>query len=531
MKTKALFIFFAATALLNGCTKDPWSKVEEGSWNNDRRILEIKFAGQAGKAVVKDVDATSGSVTLQLATNLVEDMSKVKIETLNLSYMAVASVERGGTMDFTAASPSITVTSATGKSREYKVVMTEFTETIIGKYAITGSKVWGGTGPEYGGGALMDPASKSWCWYTGEGYGPAAEYDDYLEFTLDEILADGNTTGTCVHYGGADSKHWNCLFLAAMNKEGTTDIDLHKFYRQIPVGTSKWLRNYTDNTISFTSEDGTVTSGVFLDAGDYDVYEGKTLTVEGKAFRFSLKGVDDWTNIYSDYDKFVKRPRSYFVLVNQVDEIPEASATEGSEGKNTVTPPEPAPVFDLPGDWKVKELWVYGGAAGSITKDQAPLKSWCWNNCDKELDNILSFTPSEDGALSGKLTYSAGADGAYWDYRYVGKKSGVAQDIDCSKWYGWLPHTEATYTYNPDDKEFSEGGTVSIKSGVVTYTVPLLLPGSYVYLEKSALNIAEGCMALLMPLASAPSSNTSYAWTDYDRFVNSPLIYVMVFEK
>ena len=43
--------------------------------------------------------------------------------------------------------------------------------------------------------------------------------------------------------------------------------------------------------------------------------------------------------------------------------------------------------------------------------------------------------------------------------------------------------------------------------------------------------VADGCMALALPLADAPSKDHSYEWTDYDRFVNSPLLYVMVFEK
>ena len=38
-------------------------------------------------------------------------------------------------------------------------------------------------------------------------------------------------------------------------------------------------------------------------------------------------------------------------------------------------------------------------------------------------------------------------------------------------------------------------------------------------------------MALALPLADAPSTDAAYQWTDYDRFVNSPLLYVMVFEK
>ncbi len=534
MKRSILFIAMGALVLLSACTKDPWDQISEGSWNQDRKILNIKFAGQAGLAKVTEVDETTGTIDVQLATNLVADMSSVEVSTLELSYNATSSVQLGGKLDFTGAAPTITVTSATGKSRVYTINMTEFTETILGCYAITSSMVWGGTGPEWGGGALMEPSTKSWCWYMDEGHGPNAEYDDYLEFTLDEIRDDGNTTGKCIHYGGVDGKHWNCLFKAAVNKEGDTDIDLHKFYRQIPIGESTWVRDYVNNTISFIDANGKTTTGQFLPSGDYTVYEGKVLTVEKNAFGFNLSGVDDWTNIYSDYDKFVKRPRIFFVLVTPVDQIPAASKTEGTEGKNSVEPPAPAPVFDLPGNWKVKEQWVYGGAAGAITKDQTTAKSWCWNgNYVKEKDNILTFTPSQEGGLSGTAFYGPGADGGYWDYMYVGKKAGVAVSIDCSQWYGWLPHTETSYTFNPDDiTEQSPCGTVTIRiSSVVTYNVPILLPGSYEFLGKSALVIPEGCMALALPLADAPSNDHSYEWTDYDRFVNSPLLYVMVFEK
>lgn len=549
MKRNILFIALGALVLLGACTKKPWNAVEEGSWNNDRKILNIKFAGQAGLAKVSEVDETTGIIDVSLATSLVTDWSKVAIETLELSYKATSTIQRGGTVDFSGATPTIAVTSGTGKTRTYTINMTEFTETLTGCYAIKTSRVWGGTGPEWGGGALMDPKSKDWCWYTAEGFGPAAEYDDYLEFTMDKIMDDGNTTGKCIHYGGVDGKHWNCLFKAKYNKEGDTDIDLHKFYRQIPVGESTWVRDYVNNTISFYDANGKVTTGEFMDAGDYTVYEGKVLTVEKKAFGFKLSGVDDWTNIYSDYDKFVKRPRLFFVLVEPVDEIPAASKTEGTEGKNTVDPPAPVPVFALDGTWKVSQLWVYGGSVSAITRDQASAKPWSWNgynsstsksNCNFELDNILTLTPDAEGSLSGKLLYSAGADGKYWDYLYTGKKAGVAVDppIDCSQWYGWIPHTETTYTYNPDDvTPMADGtvppaGTVAIKiNSVMSYSVPLLTPGSYVFLGKDALTVAEGCMALALPLADTPSTNTSYQWSDYDRFVNSPLLYVMIFKK
>ena len=136
-----------ALVLLSACTKDPWDQISEGSWNQDRKILNIKFAGQAGLAKVTEVDETTGTIDVQLATNLVADMSSVEVSTLELSYNATSSVQLGGKLDFTGAAPTITVTSATGKSRVYTINMTEFTETILGCYAITSSMVWGGTGP------------------------------------------------------------------------------------------------------------------------------------------------------------------------------------------------------------------------------------------------------------------------------------------------------------------------------------------------------------------------------------------------
>lgn len=553
MKTRYIFIAIGALALLGACQKDPWAAVEEGSWNNDHRILEIKFAGQAGTATLKDIDATTGTISFQLATDLVSDMSRVTVEKLDLSFKATSDVKRGETLDFTGAAPTIKVTSETGLSRVYTINMTPFAETLIGKYSITSSKVWGGTGPEWGGGAIVSPENKSWCWYVDEGFGPAAEYDDYLEFTLGEILPDGNTTGKCIHYGGVDGKHWNCMFKAAMNKEGTTDIDLHKFYRQIPVGESTWKRDYKEGTISFTDSRGYVTTGRLVPPDtygfDFTNDQGKTyhyeIVLDTQAFQFNLSGVDDWTNIYTDYDKFVKRPRMFAVLVNKVDDIPSASKTEGTEGDTTIGPdpdPDPDPeAFDLSGDWKVKELWVYGGSEGKITKDQAASKPWSWNGCngDKtwsycnyEMDNLLTITPSEAGSLSGSLLYGPGADGLYWDYLYTGNKAGAPVSVDCSQWYGWLPHEQTTYTYNPNDTALSPAGTVTVKkSDTESYTAFLLLEGSYELLEKSALVISSDCFALALQLAEAPSQDTSYEWTDYDRFVHSPLLYVMVFQK
>lgn len=340
MKKINYLISFIVAMLSIACAKDPWANVENGDWNHERSIIDIKFRGQAGTPEIENIDESTGKISLQLATNLVEDMSAVEVEYITLSYNAVSSVQSGQTVDFTQDNVNITVTSPLGESRVYTLEMKEFSETLIGKYRVKSSFVWGGTGPSYGGATLWDPASKGWCWDS-DGYGPSAEYDDYIEFELGEITSEGNTTGICMHYGGEDSKHWNCILAAGSNKEGSGPLDLHHHYRQIPVGKSKWVRNYSDNTITFTDASGHETVCSMLDEGEYSVYTGTSLKVETghNAFQFALKGTDDWTNIYSDYDKFAKNPHTYYLIVEQVSEIPSASKTEGTEGELNLDPP------------------------------------------------------------------------------------------------------------------------------------------------------------------------------------------------
>lgn len=537
MKRNILFIAMGALVLLSACTKKPWADVEEGSWNNDRKILDIKFAGQAGLAKVKEVNESTGTVTVQLATNLVSDMSQVKVETLDLSYKATATIQRGGTLDFSGAAPTITVTSATGKTRTYTIEMTEFTETIVGAYAFQTIRIWGGTGPEWGGGALMDPSTKSWCWYSDEGFGPEAEYDDYLEFTMDEIMADGNTTGKCIHYGGANGKHWNCLFKAAQNKEGDTDIDLHKFYRQIPVGESTWVRDYVNNTISFTDANGKVTTGEIYPAGEYQIYKDDSrdvkATVPNMAFAFKLSGVDDWTNIYNDYDKFVKRPRLYMIAVEPVAEVPAASKTEGTEGKNTVEPPAPAPELELAGHYKLKEFKVYGRTGGAIFMSPKD-KSWMFNNSvwwegDNEL--IITVSSEDEKTVKGEANYLPGNDEKFWDYILIAEKNKLGTgDLDLSTYYGRLPHGKSSFELNKETGIIS----FSIQSGytVTSQLANFLTAGTYKFgKNQKELTVEE--LAFDFPLQNEDDVQVISAiqYTDFDLFAYAPFNYILAFKK
>ncbi len=348
-KIKYLFLAVVAALSVVGCD-DPWKEINEGAWNHEHSIIAIEFEGQAGLTEITsqdDEEGHKGTIDFKLLSSNVPDMSKVAIKTLTLSYGATATVAKGETLDFTGEAPTIAVTSPNGDTRVYTLNMTEFTETLIGTYKIQKHMHYGGTGPEYGGGALMDPQEKSWVWNQ-KGFGPNAEYDNYFEITFETVNAAGNSVGTCVHYAGVDGKFWNCIFLAKFNKEGATDIDLHKYYRLLPMGTSKWERNYSDGTITFTDAAGKKTVATLMEEGSHFIFKSngttdKFLEVPNFAFNFAVAGVDDWTNIYGDYDKFVKKARNHYILFEPVESIPEASKTEGTEGDITIAPP-PEPV-------------------------------------------------------------------------------------------------------------------------------------------------------------------------------------------
>ncbi|MCI1778325.1 MAG: hypothetical protein LKI53_00015 [Bacteroidales bacterium] len=300
---------------LFSCKRDPWSDIADGSWNHQRTILGISFEGQAGTPEITNTDASTGTIDVSIATDLVADLSKVKINSLQLSYNAASSVTTGQTLDFSSGNAQITVTSENNDARTYTINMSEFNEDLTGIYDISALYIYGGTGPEYGGAALVAPELKSWCWNTA-GEGPEAEKDNTLTFTLSSILDNGNTTGTCVNDAGNDGKYWDCIFAAKMNRAGTGDLDLSGFYRKIPKGTSTWIRNYNDGSITFTSEDGTVTTSSMLEPGTYTI-GSKTLKLTSRCFNFILHGADDWANIYSDYDVFAKNPRNFLIVINK----------------------------------------------------------------------------------------------------------------------------------------------------------------------------------------------------------------------
>jgi len=296
---------------MTSCVQDPWDDVEESGWNNERSVLDIQFENQVGTASIERVNTETGNIEFTINTYAVEDFSAIKIMKLTLSYGGESSVEAGQTLNFDNASNSATlmVSSPTGKTREYTITVDPFEETLVGTYAITNVVVYGGTGPEYGGASVIPMMNKPWLW--DETNGPSAELDNTLTFEFGGFTEEGNTYGTVINNAGDDGLYADFIF----TRDPVTDVN--NFYRKIPTGEGQWERNYTTGNINFTFSDGSTTTGTLIGAGTEDMGYDKSKTTENQAFVFSLSGTDDWDNIYSDYDKFVRRPRRYWIDVTK----------------------------------------------------------------------------------------------------------------------------------------------------------------------------------------------------------------------
>ncbi len=307
MKTRYLFLCLSVAMLtvLTSCERDPFEDVV----SHERAIESVTLEGDLIQVGPAEIDRANSMALVRVLMEENTDLSQVKMRVMT-SYKAKADLDAGTPFNFTANNnkQTVTVTAESGERREWTVELVPFIEPVLGTYAIQSLVVYGGTGPEYGGGGVLDLTEKPWAWP--ETGGPAAEYDNILTFTFTGVTDDGKTYGTVVNDAGADGQYANFLFV-------NPDTDVNHLYRTIPTVNGVWEHDYSNNTIIFRFEDGHTATARLKGAGTIDLGNGLSKTIADEAFEFTLNGSDDWDNIYSDYDKFVKRPRMYWIDVKR----------------------------------------------------------------------------------------------------------------------------------------------------------------------------------------------------------------------
>ena len=387
-------------------------------------------------------------------------------------------------------------------------------ETLVGNYLITFLWTYGGTSPKDGGGGWVDMHNKTWWFDETTGHGIHAELDNYLEFTLVGWNADNTqSNGKCVNWAGMDGKNWDTWFYNNYNKDKgayrnpDAPKDGSNFYRQIPIGESTWVRDYTvtPNTVTFTDAEGKKTVLEVYDApysfvpGYNDKNAGNNTRTfprtgvkspisgvnENATLSFHAKltgGVDKWGSIiYTEIDKLFWNPRDFVIDVKKVDEIPAESKT--TEAKWVPEFPEAEEITSLAGTYKFRDGKTVGGKDGAITAKGLVEQYGGWDPVKASInsmkDDKYTFTATgtdANGNETGTVTFDKGADGATWNYKLLDNSKTPHPEYDGTDMY-CIFSIEGTTTYVYD----AEAGTVTLSTDGREYVVDFLAPGTYKY--------------------------------------------------
>ena len=477
----------------------------------DVQITEVKVT--AGEAIVGEFvfDFIKGTVTpvegtsSNTATLTVKDPATLQNGESAKFYLIVkpftAKASDGLTISVNGSEKQISLNEdlvfAPGKmtSIDYTYYdVTQIQDSLLGKFRIKTMWVYGGTGAEYGGAGWVDIYNKPWWFDQASGHSITAELDNYLEFTLTDLLDGGNKlTGKCMNWAGEDGKNWSCYFHNSQINGGDP-TDGRALYRHIPIGESTWVRDLTvtPNTVTFTDAWGNVTvvevyeptyefvpgyndSNAAANTRTFPRTEGDDLTFHAKV----TAGKDNWNTIYNEIDKVYDRPRDFFVDVDRVDEIPETAKTYEK-------PYEPASPYpeSLAGTYQYATDMTVGGPDGVITVKALTEQYATWQPAAEHINKMKNdkyiFTPTGTDQYQnevGTVTFDDGGDGT-WEYQLYDNLNGNKEynGIDL---YGFIAHdSSTTYVWDRAAK------TITFTTRGQEFVVDYLIPGSYKYAGK-----------------------------------------------
>ena len=490
------------------------------------RLVSGVFYAAEGNKEAYEVEAAGGNVEFKVATNAAFE---VKTGAEWITYVETKAVEEK-TLTFAVAANE-------GEARETTVelasgdIVLGFTvaqaggyvpapeESLVGNYLVTFLWVYGGTSPKDGGGSWVDMHNKTWWFDETTGHGIHAELDNYLEITLEGWNADfTQSTGKCINWAGKDGKNWDTWFYNNYNaskgeyRNPDAPKDGSNFYRQIPIGESTWVRDYTvtPNTVTFTDAEGNKKVLEVYDAPYTFVpgYNDKNAASNTRTFpRTGVKspisgvnescnlsfhakltgGVDKWGSIiYTEIDKLFWNPRDLVIDLKKVDEIPaESKTTEAKWVPEFPEPETPETPATLAGTYKYSTDFTVGGKDGSITVKGLTDQYATWEPAASKVklmkNDLYTFTPTgtdANGNETGTVTFDDGGDGT-WDFS-VYDNTNNNKMYDATELYCFIAQDNtSTYVYD------ATAGTITFTTRGEELVVDYLLPGSYTYSTKA----------------------------------------------
>lgn len=467
--------------------------------------------------VVTPAESAVAAVTVAAAAQVTFTVLPCTIEGYSLIVYDAAGQEIA-----TSVSDAV-ITLAPGQNAELGTIKSNADLPTV--YKVSHVWLYGGTGPEYDCARVYDlfnlPEERATALADIDGHGIEALRDDYITVAND---------GTLMFYAGEDGKHWFPAVSKDLDPKKYKELSIADKLSFLPKNHGVMDYGEEEGSVIFTLDDGETTTNASLVApGEVVFYEGKySATLENIGIRYNNSNrKDNWDSPSGAYDVFYCNPRS---IIYELEEMPAGfvvpAAAQTVDEYVYVEPDYPADVtYDittLPGSYTLKEYKVLGGSGSDPAFVGVVDKSWCWDDSvwcisDDQLDIVATGMTATEA--TGTVNYWAGANEKFWDYIW---HPGKEDEQDLSAIYDRLPKGNKSFTYNIGSKEIVFEGGVKAK---------LLTPADYHFeqgnrdltIESTQIGIQFDVMEMI--------DATPQQWTDVDRFVNAPILYVMLFEK
>ena len=292
-------VFILPLLFVASCSK----QINMDILSNECSILDIRVFGQLGKPEIVRIDDTSGEVTLFINKTDDYPWSEVKVESIALSAYAGSDLGEEAVLDFynPQRKAVIKVTSQTGKSVDWTVILKPYEAFYAGVWKVIDAKIYVDQN-------ISGCGTGSWGTpMNGAEFGLyfAPELDNIITIEMNSEMVDGKFTGIITNDAGADGL-WG-EFKGVWPGEYPEDapLDMNPRLRHLlPAGESEWVLDLTTNEMKITNRN--ITSTMTFETDEWS----------NMVFVFNLPDASQEIGGSNFYDNFWRSSYRFTYIVN-----------------------------------------------------------------------------------------------------------------------------------------------------------------------------------------------------------------------
>lgn len=240
---KLVYVYVLVLAVIvSACTVDPLKEIKDGAWNKERNVISLLVDGQIGTAVIER-NGDDANMRLYAKFENIDDLSKIEIKAIELSYGASTPNEVGTFLNFANedTTSNLTVVSESGSELQWNISMKPFVSDLEGDWYI--GEI----------GMYCDMwSSEDWGWEKTvmiNDYLPnvSPELDNKISFVVEGADENGNPFGSYENNAGNDAAYGDF-------SDETKAWDFNDRFRTVPMGKGTWLRDFSRNKVIITDE-------------------------------------------------------------------------------------------------------------------------------------------------------------------------------------------------------------------------------------------------------------------------------------